>query len=172
MVVVNENTSRGGTEFLLMSVNQMDFQASAKFLEDRNVFLGDTGASSDTTTLTRGFKNTRKGGSEDNITNVSGVGLKGKLVSNVTGTFYNKHGQGLYDATIKEMVYTPDAGFNLFSITKQLEQGYWLGGDKIQFGLKKDRIKLCLTSESKLQKVQSLQHTLKGTRLMEMKLQR
>ena len=51
------------------------------------MFIGDTGASSDTTTLTRSFKNTRKGGSKDNIPDASDGGLKGKLVSDVLEHF-------------------------------------------------------------------------------------
>ena len=77
MVAVNENTSVGGMEFLLMSMNQMEFLASAKFLEEPNVFIGDTGASSDTTTLTHSFKNTREGSSKEDIFDLSGGGLKG-----------------------------------------------------------------------------------------------
>ena len=38
-----------------MAVNKMEFLASAKILEDLNVFIRDTGASSDTTTSGLGF---------------------------------------------------------------------------------------------------------------------
>ena len=151
MAAVNE-PSGSGREFLLMSMNQMKFRASAKLLEDSNISIRDTGASSDMTTSARGFKNTRKGGSKDDITEAPRGGLKGKLVGNVTGTFCIKHRQGLYDATIKEMVYTPDSRFNLSSITKRLEQGYKLGGNQNAIWIEKGARKIVFDIKIKTRK--------------------
>lgn len=114
-LTTTNNSEEGGSEFLLMSMNRMEFNATAKLLEDPNVFIGDTGASSDTTASRIGFKNTKPGNEQDDIVDASGNGLKGTVVGDVSGTFCNKNGEELCDATIKEMVYTPDAGYNLFS---------------------------------------------------------
>ena len=49
------------TEYVLTTTNGMEFRASAELLRDPNVFIGDTGASSDTTMSEIGFKNSSKG---------------------------------------------------------------------------------------------------------------
>ena len=51
------NSSGENKEFLLMAVNGIEFEASAKILEDPNVFIGNTGASSDTSVSDLGFVN-------------------------------------------------------------------------------------------------------------------
>ena len=73
------------------------------------MFIGDTGASRNTTSSKIGFINTRPGNSRDNIVDASRNNLSGKLVGDVSGTFCNKNGVELYDATIQEMVHTPNA---------------------------------------------------------------
>ena len=139
---VNNSSGGGGSEFLLMGLNKMEFRADARILDDPNVFIGDTGASSDTTASKLGFQNTRPGDAKDNIVDASGNDLSGKLVGDVSGTFCNKNGEELFDATIKEMVHTPNAGYNLFSITKRLEHGYKLRGDKNSIWIEKGEHKI------------------------------
>ena len=78
----------------------MEFWASANILEDPNVFIGDTGASSDTTFSDLGFKNKRSSGKEDDITNALGNGIRGESVGNVSGIFCNKFGEEQGQATI------------------------------------------------------------------------
>ena len=70
MSATNNNPQASG-EFLLMAVNDMKFQASADILEDPNVFIGDTGASRDTTVLDLGFKNRRSVGMNESVTDTS-----------------------------------------------------------------------------------------------------
>ena len=107
----------------------MEFKASAKILENPNVFIGNTGASSNTTASNRGFKNVRPTKSVDDIVNSFRNKMSGKYVGDVTGTFCNKYGEECGNAIIKDTVYSPDAQYKLFSITKRLDQGYKLGGD-------------------------------------------
>ena len=117
------NSSGERREFLLMAMEGFEFEASAKILEDLNVFIGDTGASSDTTVSDLGFRNVRQANAEDNIVDVSGNVLNEKSVGDLYGSFCNKHGEEVGQATIKDMVYTPRAGYNLFSLTKRLDDG-------------------------------------------------
>ena len=119
----SEGTSR---EFLLMA---LEMDATAKLLEDPNVFIGDTGASSDTTSSDLGFRNARKASRSDSITDASGHDLSGKTVGDVSGHVCDKFGSEINYATIKEMVHTPNAGYNLFSITKRLDDGWELKGN-------------------------------------------
>ena len=129
-LAATNNSGNDGAEFLLMSVNEMEFNATAKILEDPNVFIGDTGASSDTTFSRIGFKNIKSANDGDHIKDASGNNISGKVVGDVSGTFFDKNGQELQSATIERMVHTPSAGYNLFSITQRLEHGWVLGGDK------------------------------------------
>ena len=66
----------------------------------------------------------------DSITNASGNDLSRKTVGDVSGTFCDKYGNENTKVIINEMVYSPSAEFNLFSLTKILDEGWTLGGDK------------------------------------------
>ena len=44
-------------DFLLMILNQIELKATVKLLKDPNVFIGDTGALSDTMVSELGFQN-------------------------------------------------------------------------------------------------------------------
>ena len=112
-----------------MGVNQMEFRASAKLLEDPNIFIGDTGASSDTTASDLGFRNRKAASASDNIANASRNDLSGKTVGDKSGIFCDKYGNVKNNVVIKDMVYSPNAEFNLFSLTKRLDKGWTLGGD-------------------------------------------
>ena len=58
-----------------MSMDEMQFQASSKLLKDPNVWIGDTGASSDLTPSDFGFLNVRTADYSDDITDASGNNL-------------------------------------------------------------------------------------------------
>ena len=46
------------------------------------------------------------------------------------GTFCDKYGREQNNVIIEEMVHSPSAEFNLFSLTKRLDEGWTLGGNK------------------------------------------
>ena len=76
MAMLNNGKS-ANQEFLLMA---LQINATAKPLEDPNVFIGDTRASSDTTSSDLGFKNVRRASRSDSIVDASGNDLSGKTV--------------------------------------------------------------------------------------------
>ena len=106
-----------------MGITQMEVRASARILEDPNVFIGDTRASSNTTVSDLGFGNRRAASALDNITNASRNDLSRKNVGDVLGTFCDKDWNEENNVIIKDMVYSPNAEFNLFSLTKRLDKG-------------------------------------------------
>ena len=53
------------------------------------------------------------------------------------GKFYDKFGTEMGKATIKDVVHTPNSRFNLFSVTKRMQDGWILGGDKESMWLTK-----------------------------------
>ena len=119
----------GGAEFLLMGMNEMEFNNSRSILEDPNVFIGDTGATSDSMFSKLGLKNVRKATEEDTIVDASKNKITGSVVGDMPSIICNKHGQELRGVNIQDVVYSPKNGFNLFSITKRLKIGWTLGGN-------------------------------------------
>ena len=107
----------------------MMFPKTASILKDANVFIDDTGATSDTTNSKYGFVNVKQATKADNIVDASGRDISGSAVGNVKATMCDKNGQELHPITIKDVVHMPGSGYNLFSLTKRLDQGWQLGGD-------------------------------------------
>ena len=62
--------------------------------------------------------------------NVSGNIVSGKKIGKLKGIFYDKFGTEMGKATIRDVVHTPNSRFNLFSVTKRMQDGWILGGDK------------------------------------------
>ena len=88
----NKNDSEQGKEFILMTINKMEFSTTASVLSDPNIFIRDTGASSDTTALDLGFRNKKPAKTSNNIVDASGNSLTGQTIGNVSGVFCDKYG--------------------------------------------------------------------------------
>ena len=113
---------KGKREFLLMTKNKgLTFAANDSLLADPNIWIADSSATSDTTAYEIGMTNTKIASDKDNITDASGNNVSGKTVGDLKGVTCNKQGKELHDATIKELVYVPGSTFNLFSLSKRLE---------------------------------------------------
>eukprot|EP00957_Ditylum_brightwellii_P143005 10896229-Ditylum_brightwellii.AAC.1 len=61
----------------------MEFTGSNNILKDPNVFIGDTGATSDTTFLDLGLINVCPAGKGDSIVDASGNGIEGEIVGDM-----------------------------------------------------------------------------------------
>ena len=80
------------TQLLFMGLNEMEFNATSKLLKDPNVFIGNTGATSNTTFSRLGLTNFKSANNGDNIFDASGNNISGEMVGDVWGTFFDKHG--------------------------------------------------------------------------------
>eukprot|EP00957_Ditylum_brightwellii_P025898 1959438-Ditylum_brightwellii.AAC.1 len=60
---------------LMRKQSDLTFISNAKILEDPNVFIGDTGVTTDATNLQFGLKNVRKANPSDDIFDTSGNDL-------------------------------------------------------------------------------------------------
>ena len=132
MVATESSGSReyqGGAEFLLMGMDEMEFENSRNILSDPNVFIGGTGATSDSTFSKLGFKNTRKASEDDTIVDASKNKIAGDVVGDMPSVVCNKYGQELEAVNVQDVVYSPKNRFNIFSLTKRLKDGWKLGGD-------------------------------------------
>eukprot|EP00957_Ditylum_brightwellii_P055865 4233105-Ditylum_brightwellii.AAC.1 len=99
------------------------FAANTKILNDPNVFIGYTGTTSDTTNSKYGFVNVKKATSDDSIVDTSGNSISGNIVGDIKGTVCDKSGQEVATVTIKDVVHMSGSSYNLFSLTKRLDQG-------------------------------------------------
>jgi len=86
--------------------------------------------------------NKKMASEQDNITYALGNNVSRNTVGDLKGIIYNKQGKELYDATIKELVYVSGSSFNLFSLSKRLENGWKLGGDAKAIWLEKGEYKI------------------------------
>ena len=78
----------------------------------------------------------------DSVTNASENSLSRETVGDVPGCFCDKYGQDKLSCTIEEMVHSPDAKYNLFSLTKQLEDGRVLIGDRNALWISKGEVRI------------------------------
>ena len=132
--LISKNLSDNGAteftaEFMLVASNIRSFSSDDAILKDPNIFIADTGATSDTTPHLIGISNMKDTTKMDCITDVSGNSIKGNKVGKLKGVICDKYGNEEKSVTIKDMVHMPGSSFNLFSITKRLEEGWKLGGD-------------------------------------------
>ena len=74
---MNTANAEQGSNFLLMGMNKIEFNAKENILSNPNVFIGDTGSSSNTTALDLKFKNIEPSKTSNNIVDASGNDLVG-----------------------------------------------------------------------------------------------
>ena len=107
----------------------MAFRDDSNLLNDPNIFIADTGATCDSTPHGEGLidKSNAKGG--DGIIDASGNVIKANSVGTLQGMVCDKEGQDVVRVSLKDVVHMPKAKFNLFSISKRLQDGWALGGN-------------------------------------------
>ena len=111
-----------------MTVNDLTFGATDALLADPNVWIADSGATSDTMAHEVGFSNKKTASAIDNITDASGNNVSGETVGDLKGINYLRQARReLKSATMKDLVHIPSSSFNLFSLSKRLEDGWILG---------------------------------------------
>eukprot|EP00957_Ditylum_brightwellii_P038486 2908660-Ditylum_brightwellii.AAC.1 len=92
------------------------------------MFIGDTGATCDSTFSEIGLTNKQQAGKLDSIVDASGNSIKGNVVGDMPIIVWDKNEQEKLDIIIKGIIHLPQAGYNLSSITKQPEEGWAPGG--------------------------------------------
>ena len=68
--------------------------------------------------------------------------MPGNKIGKLHGKVFDKFGMEKEKATISEIMYTPNSRFNLFSMTKRMQDGWILGGNKESMWLTKGDQKL------------------------------
>jgi hypothetical protein len=127
-------------EYLLMA---MEFLTDQKFLDNPNVWIGDTGASVHMTPHRGGMYDVKKANPVDAITMANGSSENVTVIGSIDGRLCDKNGNVLNDAKISNVTYLPEAKYNLFSITQlQNEDGWTLGGNADAIWLTKGDIEI------------------------------
>ena len=112
-----------------MALSEMQLVNNTSILRDPNVFIADSGATSDTSPYTYGMKGLVDGNEEDAITDASGNRMQAFKKGTMKGVICDKFGNEVQNMIIDDMVVMPNSEFNLFSISKRLEKGWKLGGN-------------------------------------------
>ena len=71
----------------------------------------------------------RKVGEGDETIDASDSKIKGNIVGSMPSIICDRNGKEIEHVTVQDVVHSPEAEFNLFSITKRLKDGWKLGGD-------------------------------------------
>jgi hypothetical protein len=113
-----------------------------KFLDNPNVWIGNTGASKRTTPHQSGMHDVKKAKHVDDITMSNGRSEDAAVIGNINGRLCDKNGNVLNDAKISNVTHLPKGKYNLFSITKLQNDGWTLGGNADAIWLTKGDIEI------------------------------
>ena len=138
-----KNTGR--VEYLLCQVTKEEMvtdDTSQSILDDPNVWIADSGATSDSTPHAEGMIKEMKATYADAVTVGNGNTISASKVGNIPGMICDKDGKEIKSATLKDVTVLPDAKFNLFSLTKRLKDGWTMDGNKTAITLQKGDTKI------------------------------
>jgi hypothetical protein len=133
------NETGDNVEYLLMA---MEFLTNQKFLDNPNVWIGDTGASVHMSPHQGGMHDVNKAKSVDAITMANGSSEDATVIGNISGRVCDKNGNVLNDAKITDVTHLPESKYNLFSITKLQNEGWILSGNSDAIWLTKGDVEI------------------------------
>ena len=120
----------------------MTIPNTVSMLNDPNIFIGDSGASTHSTQHGQGLVHIHKGKDNDLVMIGSGNLMKASVVGNLPGTICNKYGEAIRRGIMQHATHCPSIQCNIFSLTELLLEGWELGGDKESIWLKKGKSKI------------------------------
>jgi hypothetical protein len=122
-----DNNSGGGTvEFLLCGVT---FPLQQDLLDDPNVWIADSAATVHSTPHSISLTNVKEAKGSDTITMGNGDTEQANKIADIKSMMCNKYRVERGQATLTEVTILPTGKFNLFSLTKLMNNGWILGGD-------------------------------------------
>ena len=121
-------------------VNLVSVSTVEDIMNDDEVWIGDSGATAHTTYVKEGIVNSRSGDDDEAIIMGNGLAAKADLVGCIQGQAISK--QKVVNIKMNEVMYSPDARFNLFSFSAMIKTGWTLHGDKKEMVLSKGNAKL------------------------------
>ena len=88
-----DKNAESDSEFLLLTKNDLTFAATDSLLVDPNVWIADSGATSDTMAHEIGMTSTKMASEEENIMDASGNNASGETVGDLKRVICNKQGK-------------------------------------------------------------------------------
>mmetsp|Transcript_18815 Transcript_18815/g.23344 ORF Transcript_18815/g.23344 Transcript_18815/m.23344 type:complete len:1201 (+) Transcript_18815:436-4038(+) len=136
----NTGIDNGNTvEFLLCG---MQFPNSPGLLRHPNVWIGDTGATVDSTPFEDGICNLKDAESGEGIKVGNGVLEKTTKTGDLIGNICDSRGTRLNTIKMTDVNIVPGNEYNMFSLTQRQMKGWKLGGDEHAIWLEKGRNKV------------------------------
>ena len=120
----------------------MTFPEVGKLLTDPCIWIGDTGASVDSSPHVQSFQNIRKIPEGKDVTNADGKSSSIVHEGDITGMVCDKHGVQLQRIKMTNVKNVPTNKFNLLAINQRLEKGWQLHGTKNYLKLVKGKTEI------------------------------
>ena len=133
-----KNDESNNKEYGLADVGKIAFPDNMAILNDPNIFVGDTGVTSDTTPYEIGMSNFKNAVPSDDITEASRSSIKATKIGDLSAVMCDKHGNEKNIVKVKDLTVMPTTKFNLLGISKRLREGWKLYGDNDSISLKKN----------------------------------
>ena len=114
------------TQYELNAV-AVTFASTMELLKDPDIFIGDTGATCDSTASAYGMYACR-----DAVPNVDSIAMadnncvETKKIGALSGIMVDKNGKELFHLKLSEVSFVPAAAYNLFSVSKRVNEGWTL----------------------------------------------
>lgn len=102
----------------------MTFPDKQGLLHDSNIWLADSAASTHSTAHLQGMVNLKAGSSSDSIQVGNAAMNQVQYIGDIPGSFYDKSGDHVHPATLRNVSYSPDSAFNLLSFPQLMLQGW------------------------------------------------
>ena len=122
-------------EFLLCS---MEFPATAHLLDDPNVWIADTAATTHMSPHQVGMIGLRDADQDDGVTMGNKQVEKTMKVGNIPVTVCDKEGNELVKTMLQDVSMVPTCSYNLFSLTKMMKAGWTVIGRGDRLVIQKD----------------------------------
>ena len=105
----------------------LEFAQDEKIPEHPNVFIGDTGATSDTCWSSHGFRNVRESSKCDDTTDALGNNVASKVIGNIHRKVCNKRGEMIKKAVMKNVLHMPDMQNIICLVSPRglMKDGHW-----------------------------------------------
>jgi hypothetical protein len=121
-------------EFLLCGMSKEDvktFPDSKALINDPNIWIGDTGATTHMKKSDSGMTNIRSATKSDAVTMGNKQVEATTKVGDVYGTICDKNGNEVNRVGLTNVSHVPGAGYNMFSLSRMIgKEGWKLVGDK------------------------------------------
>lgn len=113
-----------------MNVGNLTFPDCPGLLKDPCVWIADSGATTHSTPYCKNVTGNNKAAVGASLTMGNGDGEAITGYGDVTGTVCDKSGNTIQKTALKDVSLCPGGAYNLFSLTKMIELGWKLTGDK------------------------------------------